>query len=111
MKEDQLKNWMQKSKLETSDDFTDALLQKVTTLEEEKPEKVISFRNIFVISLSGLLVLSFVAYTYLAPFLSEFSGSANISKTPIFAVFLGMCLLGISYVWRLHQSYQKLYKE
>jgi glucan phosphoethanolaminetransferase (alkaline phosphatase superfamily) len=108
MKEEQLKKILQKSTLETSDDFTEMLLQKVATLEEEPSTKVISPQKIFLICLCGLLVLSFVAYTYFAPFISELSGSIKITKTPIFAVFLGMCLLGISYVWRLHQAYRKL---
>ncbi|MEM6686646.1 MAG: hypothetical protein AAF617_12765 [Bacteroidota bacterium] len=108
MKEEQLKNLMQKSTVATSDDFTDALMQQLETLEETQPIKLISFRKIVAFSIASLVILSLIAYQYVTPFLSELSGSVQINKTPIFAAFLLLCLLGLNYVLRLQRSYREL---
>ncbi|MEM6719747.1 MAG: hypothetical protein AAF611_10550 [Bacteroidota bacterium] len=108
MKEEQLKNLMQKSTVETSDNFTDALMQQLEMLEETKPIQLISFRKMIAFSVASLVIVSLIAYQYLAPFLSELSGSVKVTKTPIFAVCLLVCLLGLNYMLRLQQSYRKL---
>ncbi|MCH2192814.1 hypothetical protein [Kordia sp.] len=108
MKEEQLKYLIQKSTVATSDDFTDMLMQQLETIEEVKPVRIISFQKIMLIAIAGLLCISFVAYKYLAPFLSEFFGKVQISKTPIFAVCLLLCLLGVNYILLLQQSYRRL---
>ena len=108
MKEESLKNLMQKSTVATSDDFTDALMQQLENLEETKPIRLISFKKMMVLCVASLVIVSLIAFTYLAPFLSELSGTVKIARTPIFAAFLIVCLLGLNYILRLQQNYRKL---
>jgi hypothetical protein len=108
MKEEHIKTLMKKSIVETSDDFTDALMQKVENLEEVSPVQILSFRKLFLISLVGLIFVSFVSYKYLAPYLSEVLGSVNSTRTPIYAMCLLVSLLGVNYILKLHQAYRKL---
>ncbi|WP_298513712.1 hypothetical protein [uncultured Kordia sp.] len=108
MKEEQLKTLMQQSRVETSDDFMDTLMQKVKTLEETPTVQVPSFRKIALISLIGLIFISFISYKYVAPFLSEIFESKTISRIPLYAIFLIVSLLGVNYILRLHQTYRRL---
>lgn len=95
MKEEELKKIIQKSTLETSDDFINKLMHTIDAKEEER--KVFlwnSFRPVLITSSILLVVITFIFYKLLQVQSSFLEILSSIPKTPLF-VLVTMFLLYI----------------
>lgn len=106
MKEEELKKIMQKSTLETSDDFINQLMHIIDAKEERKVSHWNSFRSVLIASSVLLVVITFIFYKLLqvqSSFLEIFS---SIPKIPLFVMVTLSLLYFINSSIRLYERFR-----
>ncbi|WP_394746936.1 hypothetical protein [Spongiimicrobium salis] len=108
MKEDQLKTLIQKSKRETSPDFTEQLMEKIALRQEQKKTVVWPFKIVFgalVFLLIGLSYLIFIGFDIHLP-LSD--TSLKNMRMPIVLGVFAFLFFVLNHMMRLHESYTNM---
>lgn len=98
MNEKTTKHLLKKSKVTTSDTFTDALMEKIEAAPAPKTSKLPLGR---IAKLVAVIALVISVTVYRSLYYWEGMAAISISKTPIFIAFTLVLLLAVNYVLRL----------
>lgn len=101
MNEEKARDLLQKSIVETSDDFTDKLMRRLDAEKVAKKTLTWNFKPVFSILVLAMLPISFTFYKFLKSGASLF----DIGRTPIFVVAAVLLFLGLNYILRLNETY------
>lgn len=104
MKEDQIKKIIQKSTVETSDDFINTLMQLIEAEEKVKPTSVWwSFRTILILCslLTMIITLGVFRFSTMG---MEILNIGGIPKTPVFIVVTVLLLCLINHLIRVSEN-------
>lgn len=108
MKEESLKKIMQKSSIETSDDFMNTLMNRIEVSKEEQKVTIWnSFRYILIAVLVLLIPATGILFKLLRQESSFLSTLKDIPTTPVFVVITLFLLYGINSMIRL-QNHAKM---
>ncbi len=108
MKEESLKKIMQKSSVETSDDFMNTLMNRIDTSKEKKKIAIWnSFRYTLIATLILLIPATGILFKLLRQESSFLSTLKDIPTTPVFVVITLFLLYGINSMIRL-QNHSKM---
>jgi hypothetical protein len=108
MKEESLKKIMQKSSIETSDDFMNTLMNRIEVSKEEQKVTIWnSFRHTLVAALVLLIPATGILFKLLRQESSFLSTLKDIPATPIFVITTLLLLFGINSMIRL-QNHAKM---
>ncbi|MEO1031150.1 MAG: hypothetical protein AAFX55_07080 [Bacteroidota bacterium] len=103
MKEEQLKKIIQKSTIETSDQFINNLMSSIDLNQERKKTlKGLFKRALIAISIVSI-AMSYVLYQYLGDE-NSLSILPNIPKTPLFVIFMVVILFYINTFIRTNEQ-------
>lgn len=105
MNEKDTKELLEKSIIETSDDFTDKLMQRLEAAEVAEKTSVWRFTPIFSVLIVVILTLSFAFYKYLESGATLFQTGIEISRTPIFLIVTVLLLFAINHILKLNETY------
>ncbi len=108
MKEDEIKKLIQRSKLETSNGFTERLIHKLETQPKQQQVSLPSFRKMMVPIISIVVFMSYLVYRFSDSIFSLFNTELNLSNKPIFMISSIFFLFLINYMIRLNETYKKL---
>ncbi len=105
MNEASIKKMVGKSLIETKEDFTDQLMDRIETAERNVETPTLwSFNLVCAICIIGMVITSFLVYRFAEPLLQE-NGSFLISKTPVLVFNLLVYLFGINYLLSVKQNF------
>lgn len=113
MKEEIAKNLIQKSKVNTSDDFTDKLMLKV---EAEKARsvtstpKLLSFRYPLLAMIGGIVVFFMILFSGFIPRLMFFDYHLQLNKTPFLILLSFLLIMGVNHILRLKVNLENFQK-
>ena len=108
MKEESLKKIMQKSSVETSDDFMNTLMNRIEVSKEKRKIKIWnSFRYTLVATLVLLIPATGILFKLLRQESSFLSALKEIPTTPIFVIITLFLLYSINSMIRL-QNHSKM---
>ncbi len=103
MKEEQLKKIIQKSAIETSDDFLNNLMHSIEAKQKmRQPSFWWSFKTVLMICMLLVMVISFLLFKDVT-----FGVATNIPKTPVFVIITAALLFGINHIMRLNENQKK----
>lgn len=105
MNEDKTRDLLQKSIIETSDDFTDKLMQRLEAKEVAKRTFVWSFTPTLSVLIVAMLAISFTFYKFLKSGADLFDTGIEIGRTPIFSVGTVLFFLALNYILKLNETY------
>lgn len=105
MNEKDTKELLEKSIIETSNGFTDKLMQRIEVKERVEKTIVWRFKPIFSILIIAMLAISFTFYKYLESSAGLFDSGIEIGRTPIFLIGTILLFLTLNYILRLNEVY------
>ncbi|WP_109301059.1 hypothetical protein [Aquimarina sp. AU474] len=107
MKDDQLKKIIQKSTIETSDDFLNNLMHTIENQKNVKKSSLWwSFKSVLIACTLLVTGITFLTFIYLGN--TTGSISFEIPKTPIFIIITTLLLLAVNHVIRVNENYGKI---
>ena len=105
MKEDIAKNLIQKSTINTSEDFTDRLLLKIETEKATQPLSDVKHIQMYRFAIFGIIGIGVICFSLIffgfLPKLNIFNVQFKISKTPLLVVTTLFLLLGTNHILKL----------
>jgi len=104
MNEQQLKELLQQSKIETSPDFTDNLMNQIELTPKTKKSNLWSFPLVLSVISLVAFVISYLLYTSPSAF---FQAKAATFKTPVLLIVSVSFLLVINYVIKMNEIQKK----
>lgn len=107
MNEQKIREIIEKSKLETSCDFTEKLMYRIETKKSEATSIVWSFTTILTVLIIILFGVSFLVYQALNSRDFFFGINRNELKTPFFLIFSIFFLLVINYIIKLNETHKQ----
>ncbi len=109
MKQDQMKQLIQKSTVRTSEDFTDTLLSKIEAQESiESTPLPFPFKKIVIGFSIALALIPFLIYTTNHSIQGILSIDIKIPSMALSIMVTIAFLLGLNYILRLNETYKKL---
>ncbi len=105
MKEEKARDLLQKSIIETSDDFTDKLMRRLEAEKAAKKTLSWSFTSMFLVLSLAILVLSFISYKFLKSGVDIFNIGLDIGRTPIFIIGTILVFIALNYTLKLNETY------
>ncbi|WP_370000198.1 hypothetical protein [Winogradskyella sp.] len=107
MKEDIAKKWIQKSTINTSEDFTDKLMFKLETEKAAERHSDVRHIQMFRFAIIGIIgigiICSLLIFFDFLPKLNMFNIQLNISKMPLLVVTTLFLLLGTNHILKTQQ--------
>jgi formate hydrogenlyase subunit 3/multisubunit Na+/H+ antiporter MnhD subunit len=107
MNEQKIKEILERSRLETSSDFTEKLIYRIETKKSEGTSIVWSFPTILTVVTLILFCVSFLLYQSLNSRGFFFGINRNELKTPFFLIFSILFLLVINYIMKLNETHKQ----
>ncbi len=104
MKEEQLKKIIEKSTIETSDDFINNLMSSVEMNQERKKSLKRLFKTVLIVISILSIAISFILFQYTGDKNSPINVLTHIPKTPLFVVFMIAILGYINAFIRLNEQ-------
>lgn len=105
MNEEKTRDLLQKSIVETSDDFTDKLMRRLDTEKVVKKTFAWNFIPTFSILVLAMLAISFTSYKFLKSGAKLFDIDLEIGRTPIFTLGTVLFFLALNYILKLNETY------
>lgn len=105
MNEEQTKILLKKSALETTENFTDNLMEQIETKSIAQVRHISpSISRVFLTIAAIVLLLSFLIFYTNFTFLSELEIIKNTHRTKLFIVLLFAVLLGVNHVLKIEHN-------
>jgi len=105
MNEEKARDLMQKSIVETSDDFTDKLMRRLEAEKAAKMPFAWNFAPTFAVLVLAILTISFTSYKFLKSGVNLFDIGLEIGRTPIFTISTVIIFLALNYILKLNETY------
>lgn len=105
MKEEKTRDLLQKSSIETSDNFTNKLIQRLEAKKVAKKTFTWNFTPTFSVLVLAVLASSFTFYKFLKSGVHLFDTGIEIGRTPIFSVGAILFFLALNYILKLNETY------
>ncbi len=105
MNEEKARDILQKSIVETSDDFTDKLMRRLDAEKVEKKTFAWNFTPVFSVLVLAMLAISFASYKFLRSGAKPFDIGLEIGRTPIFTIVAILFFLALNYILKLNETY------
>ena len=105
MNEEKARDLLQKSIIETSEDFTDKLLMRLEAEKAAKKTFVWNFIPIFSVLVLIMLAIGFTSYKFLKSGVYLFDIGLEIGRAPIFAIGAVLFFLALNYILKLNEFF------
>ncbi len=108
MNEEKTRDLLQKSIVETSDDFTDKLMRRLVVETAAKKPFVWNFTLTFSVLVLAILAVSLTSYKFLKSGVNLFAIGLEVDRTPIFLISTVLFFLALNYILKLNHTYSLL---
>lgn len=105
MNEEKARDLVQQSIIETSDDFTDKLMNRIEAKKTTRETFSWRFTPTFSVLVLAVLALSFTSYKFLKSGTDLFDIGLEIGRTPIFTIGTVIVFLALNHVLKLYETY------
>ena len=110
MKEQDIDKLIKKSRVNTSDDFTDRLIQNIEYKSEMNSTHIWSFKMVLRSIVTLMIIICGLLYVLLKDAYPIFDIEIHISKSFVFLISLIAFLFCVNYLLRLNTTYRSILK-